>query len=880
MKRIRVPFPEYLRLTSPKRTFVLDSAMRIGRQPGRMVLIVLAFVASSSASVLQAQTIDINEAYRLYDRGKYQDCISACEKNIPNAWRVDWRILKIRSEIRLGRYKESLVSAQDALKRHTGDIRIRWEARQAFLFNNDLAQAGKMLIEIDELVKNAPWRYSDAEDRIVLGRMMLQANADAKQVLELFFDAARKIRPDLVDNYLVAADLALSKSDFDLAARETREGLKRHPEHADLHFRLARALWSSDRPAAVAALEKTLELNPIHFEAILFQADKAIDGEQYEQAIRLIDSVLKVNARHPPALAHRAIIAHLQGDFAAEKEFRKQALASWSRNPEVDYTLGKKLSQKYRFREGAVYQRKALEFDPDFVPAKIQLAQDLLRLGQDEEGWKLVAHANQLDQYNILMHNLQTLHDQVSAFASLEAEGIIVRMDKREAAIYGPEVLELLVDAKKSLTRKYDYQFDRPVIVEIFPRQEDFAIRTFGIPGGAGFLGVCFGHLITANSPASQGDSPTNWQSVLWHEFCHAVTLGKTNNRMPRWLSEGISVYEERLRNPGSGERITPAYWRMMVSDDLTPVSQLSAAFLGAKSPAHLQFAYYESSLVVEYLVEKHGLETLKSILVDLGAGIPINETLQRHSGSLDELDEGFRKYALQKAQRYAANLDFSETGVGPTASIEQIRKFLARNPNHFSARIQLVGQLMKQESWDEARELVMQLMKQFPPDRVHPLLVELLAEIYRKTGDEENELRVLKQLPEVGDDQFDGYLRLAVLLQKKADWSGVRDAVQRAIAINPLVAEPYRLLATAGEKLSDRQTTLRSLERLLEFESTDLALTHYRMARVQLDDGRKDVARRHLLLAIEEAPRYREALRMLLHIEAADKSVADEKDP
>ena len=74
-----------------------------------------------------------------------------------------------------------------------------------------------------------------------------------------------------------------------------------------------------------------------------------------------------------------------------------------------------------------------------------------------------------------------------------------------------------------------------PVTVEIFPQQQDFAIRTFGLPGGEGFLGVCFGRVITANSPASQGDSPSNLDSVLWHEFCHVVTLEKTSNRMPRW---------------------------------------------------------------------------------------------------------------------------------------------------------------------------------------------------------------------------------------------------------------------------------------------------------------------------------------------------------
>ena len=58
-------------------------------------------------------------------------------------------------------------------------------------------------------------------------------------------------------------------------------------------------------------------------------------------------------------------------------------LAWWAVNPEVDHLIGRKLSQKYRFAEGAEYQRQALKSDPQYLPAKIQLAQDLLRLGAE-----------------------------------------------------------------------------------------------------------------------------------------------------------------------------------------------------------------------------------------------------------------------------------------------------------------------------------------------------------------------------------------------------------------------------------------------------------------------------------------------------------------
>ena len=107
------------------------------------------------------------------------------------------------------------------------------------------------------------------------------------------------------------------------------------------------------------------------------------------------------------------------------------------------------------------------------------------------------------------------------------------------------------------------------------------------ITGGAGFLGVCFGQVITVNSPSSQGATPSNWEAVLWHEFCHVVTLTKTNNRMPRWLSEGISVYEEVQANQAWGQTMNPQYRQMILDGELTPVSQLSGAFLRPPSAMH-----------------------------------------------------------------------------------------------------------------------------------------------------------------------------------------------------------------------------------------------------------------------------------------------------
>ena len=74
----------------------------------------------------------------------------------------------------------------------------------------------------------------------------------------------------------------------------------------------------------------------------------------------------------------------------------------------------------------------------------------------------------------------------------------------------------------------------------------------------------------------------------------------------------------------------------------------------------HLQFAYYESSLVIEYLVEKYGLDMIKQVLTDLGAGVTINEALGRHAGGIEAIDKEFTEFARKKANEMAPKADWS----------------------------------------------------------------------------------------------------------------------------------------------------------------------------------------------------------------------------
>jgi tetratricopeptide (TPR) repeat protein len=812
---------------------------------------------------------ELEEAQKLFRTGRYDECVRLADEEIDNGvWNEPWRHLKIKCQLATGKYPQAIVSLEDALRQFSTSISLRLLGREVYRLNGRDQEAAAELNMIDRLIQSGPRRYATEEGFVAIGRFFLIRGTDARKVLDQFYDVVTKQKPDFVDAYFATAELALEKEDYALAAETLRKAPKAAGQDPRFHYLLARALAAEDRAGCAKALTEALKINPRHGDSLLLQADQLIDGERYLEAEQILKQVLDINPLEARAWAYRAVLAHLRADKEGEASARMKALAQWSTNPEIDHLIGRKLSQKYRFAEGSARQKLALGLDADYLPAKVQLCQDLLRLGDETEGWKLAAEIFSKDGYNVVAFNLVTLRDRLAGFRTLADDDFIVRMDKREADLYGPRVLDLLRRARKTLCEKYGVTLSESVIVEIFPQRKEFAVRTFGLPGADGLLGVCFGRVVTANSPASQGEHPANWEAVLWHEFCHVVTLSKTHNKMPRWLSEGISVYEEGLKDPAWTTALNPHFREMLAGGALTPLSQLSSAFLAPKTALHLQFAYFESALAVDFLVQRFGLAALRGLLDDLGAGKSISEGLPRWTKtSLLQLDKEFAQFARQRAEKVALGATWDEVDLPADANSAAVTAWLLKHPQSFEGQRRLAARLVVEEKWPQAQPILEKLKALYPeyvgPD--NPYL--LLAIVFRRLSDPKAEQKVLEELAMRDGDAIPAYVRLMELHEAAGDWRGVQTNAQRFLAVNPLVPTPHRQLARAAEHLGERDLALSAYRAVALLDDTDPAEVHYRLASLLRDAGKLPEARREVLRSLEEAPRFRAAHQLLLEL-------------
>ena len=708
------------------------------------------------------------------------------------------------------------------------------------------------------------WWGRSALDWALLGKLKQAAGVDAKVVLETCFERALRDDPNCEEACVFAVELALSCGDAELASSRVKDGLKRFPKNTTLMALWGRALqWSSPKEAA-DKWRMALESNPNQLVARASLAETAFimeDAAALQEHLSLL-----------PEWDAEAVALRLARSYTGStQQTPGQVQKLLEQNPWALHRAGVLLSARYRFSEGADLQGKALALDPGLLPAKRALAEDLLRLGRSAEAWPMLEEVHRRDGYDITAFNLLELRDRVAGFTRVESEHFEVWMAPAEAAVYGDRVTNLLERAYGKLSAKYRFKLATRTTVEIFPEQKDFAVRTFGVPGGDGYLGVCFGPVITAPSPASPRAAGHSWEATLWHEFTHTLTLTLTRNRMPRWLSEGISVHEEQQANPAWGQRFRPRHAARLLKGQFTPVERMSEAFRTGDG-GELDFAYFQAGLIVDWMVSKAGGEKLRGLLEDLGKGAEINAAIAKFYGPMEQVNADFSKYAATWVQEMAGTLAWkvSTKAVEEKAGDKSVGADLdgagksARNI--YEDLIREGQRAFASKDLETARARFEAVLNGAP--RVHDSEGALfwLVKIYRALGLTEREIETLQSALKSSADFGGAHERLLELYAKKEDWPRLAETAASCLGVSPMSVRVLEGLGRAHEQMGNQSAAVDAFERALRLDPERAPRWHSKIGTL-LQGTDPVVARGHLLDALEVNPRDRSALEALARI-------------
>jgi tetratricopeptide (TPR) repeat protein len=626
---------------------------------------------------------------------------------------------------------------------------------------------------------------------------------------------------------------------------------------------LSRAYADDEPEVSRASFEAARKQAPNHPDVLQLAAERALETDEVPAAKTALDELRKVRPGTKEEAALRVAIAYQEGGVAAVEP----AVAASGEQPPRTALLyrlaGQQAASKYRFEEAVTFARKATLADSEDPDAQVDLGLYLLRTGDEKDARVALDLAWSFDRSNRVTFNLLNMLDSLEKFVVIPAGDLVFKFSPQEAEVLKPYALSLGAEAYKTFSTRYGFKPSGPILIEVFPEHDDFAVRTLGLPGLVGALGACFGRVVTMDSPRARKQGiDFSWQATLWHEMAHVFTLQLSKYRVPRWLTEGISTFEEHRRQPAWGRELTLEFGRQLARGRTFGVKNLPDAF---KRPELLALAYFEASLVVEHLVELNGDAGLRTLLLAYADGASDTDAFAKAFGrSVDAVETSFKTFIDKRYAALRAAMGDPPQPVEP-GDLPGLTSRAAAAPGNFLSQLSLGQALVKANQPAAAKAPLEKAAHLAPEASGDGSPRALLAAIAEREGDPGRARRELRQLLTYDHTNVNAARKLA-MLASAPDAIDDRDFALRLVAdLDPFDTTAHAQLGRRLLEKGDNAAALIEFQAALAGGPANLAEAHTDSAEALLKLGRRDEARRAALLALKEAPTYARAQDLLL---------------
>ncbi|MBZ5495294.1 MAG: tetratricopeptide repeat protein [Acidobacteriia bacterium] len=614
-----------------------------------------------------------------------------------------------------------------------------------------------------------------------------------------------------------------------------------------------------------------LEINPNFVPALNLLAELRIQEELYDEALRQIQLALAVNPRDLESLSLQAIYHQIREDARGFAQVEKKILEINPSYGGLYHTIAESLVMRRKYQQAVEFDRKAVALSPKLFPAYASLGMNLMRVGDLKEGRAMVQQAFDGDPFNVWAFNTLDLLDQMDKFGTVRSEHFVFKMAKEDMPILPPYATKLAEEAYARLTERYGFDPAGPLQIEMFPDQGGFAVRALGLPE-LGALGVCFGKVVALDSPRAREAGDFNWGTTLWHEFTHVITLQMTKHNIPRWFSEGLSVYEEQKARPGWGDDLTAAFVMAYKDGKLLKVSELNAGMMRPQYPQQVELSYYQAALFCSMVEEKFGFEKIKQSLALFAENRPAEEVFRQTLGwDAKTVDAQYAGFLDARLKALAARLDFqrvaAQAAAGGPPGKSELEALLRKNPEDFFANLQLGAQLRQAKSFTAAETYLKRAESLFPPFVEPGNPYQILGEMYLELGREEDALAQYVGWARYDENSTLALSRAAEIYRKRKDWTNAAKVLELSVYVDPYDPKVHAALGEAALEAENWPAAIAASQVLIGLNPPDPAAAHYNLARAFFGAGKKAEAKRETLRALEIAPTFEKAQQLLLKL-------------
>ena len=564
-------------------------------------------------------------------------------------------------------------------------------------------------------------------------------------------------------------------------------------------------LFHNDRAAADEALKAALEANPRDIHTLSVFGNNRLEAYDLEAADAAVSAMREVNADSPQAdlLAARADLRARQpkpaltaihrvlkdrpddlealGLLAAayavdlQDEKSKQVLAKVDQldpdNAAAYFEVAERLGDLSQYGRATAMYQVAIDRAPWWNAPKNGLGLLYVQEGEEEKGKAVLEAAYAVDPYNFRTINFIRLLDTMSTYKRMETPHFIFLNGEQDDLIVRRYVAPYLESVYPEVTKDFAYQPPEKTRVEIFPTADTFSVRFAGQPGVENY-GVNLGRVVAMIAPRpGEAMGNFNWARVIRHEFTHRINEAATDNRCPRWLTEGLAVSQEKV--PYRFPWILPVLYEAATSGELIPLRDLNDAFRKPKKPTDGELAYMEGFWITQYATDTYGPDAVVKLLDAYKRGADESNSFQMAYGvSTEDFQKGFFNWAKLKVDAWG----YGEQDAKKYDELKKEGDALIAARDYAGA----AGQ------WEQIAKL--RPMDDLPHKR--------LAGLYMKLDRDEDAARHLQALSriELSDNRY--AKRIAEIFQKSGKLDKATAAAVQAVYINPYDPAAHELLA------------------------------------------------------------------------------------
>jgi len=589
---------------------------------------------------------------------------------------------------------------------------------------------------------------------------------------------------------------------------------------------------------------QALEWDPKLLEAQELLARLALEDNNNEKAAREAKKALDIDPNSPVAKGILAAIDFLSGKTAT----------TWDPHDARGYdTIGHFFVMNRRYEEGMEYFRKAIALDPALYSAHAELGLTLMRLSQNDEAARELAIAFTNGLQNSATQNTLKLIDSYKNFVESKQGLTVLKLGKKEADLLRPYFQAEIDRCIATYEKKYNLKLTKPVAVEVYPNHDDFAVRALGMPGlgalGVTFTAKSFGGAIALDSPSGRPPGEFHWASTLWHEMSHVFTLTLTDSHVPRWFTEGIAVHEETAVSPEWGDRLTPEVLMAIKNKQLLPISDLDRGFIHPTAPGQVIVSYYQAGRICDFITEKWGWDTILAMLKDYAADVD-TPTVIRKELKLEPAEFDKQFLAMVEAETKKSIDHFTE----------------------WKDDLKKISEAAKAKDNDTVIKLGVEARDLFPDYVEAGNVYEFLANAYLAKDNQPAAIAELERYTKIGGRDPVTLKLLADKLQASGDKKEAAAVLDRVNYIYPMDNEIHQQLGLLWLDQNATAGAIREFRAVVAHDPIDPAQAHFNLARAYQQNHQTEQAQDELLAALEAAPGFRPAQRLLLELSGAEK--------